>query len=352
MNNDLRYLLHGLILVVTILIIQTMFSTAAVAQNNYDETFAQGQLGKTASPMSLSNLDGTEAFLDFKGKPTVVISIHEFRINRLADFQTFYDKYKKVINFYIVCYSDSERVKQVFSSHGFTMPVLLDNKEEFINKHNSWLPSMLITDKSGIIRYNSTAFIDIQSLDDYMGKMLENNVEDLPEILKNPFHYKQAAPPELNIGDVVTNERFYDFEGNYITINYSDKPTILLFWAGFNGQDALDRTLPVIQEVYQNRGSTANFYTVNFTDGSERAKGILDSYNITVPSLRDRYPTVTIKYTYALSTFVIIDKNGVIRFRPKKIDAEQLETIIDSLNSPDDAALAEKAQNIDVAEAS
>jgi hypothetical protein len=39
-------------------------------------------------------------------------------------------------------------------------------------------------------------------------------------------------------------------------------------------------------------------------------------------------------------------------FDLKKIDSEQLETIIDSLNSPDDAALAEKAQNIDVAEAS
>jgi hypothetical protein len=37
--------------------------------------------------------------------------------------------------------------------------------------------------------------------------MLANNVEDLPEILKNPFHYKQAVPPELTIGDIVTNER-------------------------------------------------------------------------------------------------------------------------------------------------
>jgi hypothetical protein len=59
-----------------------------------------------------------------------------------------------------------------------------------------------------------------------------------------------------------------------------------------------------------------------------------------------------LKYTYALSNFVIIDKNGVIRFRPKRIDAEQLETIIDSLNSPYDAAFAEKVQNIDVVEAS
>ena len=62
MNHDLRYLLRGLILVVAILIIQPMFSMAAVAQNNYDETFAQGQLGTTASPMSLSNLDGTEGY--------------------------------------------------------------------------------------------------------------------------------------------------------------------------------------------------------------------------------------------------------------------------------------------------
>jgi len=308
---------------------------------------AQVQPGETALSITLPNMQGTSTTIGFKGKPTVMVSLHELRINKLADFQKFYDKYKQSVNFYIVCHSDKEIVQQLLDNYRFTMPVLLDNQKEYVNRFNKVLPSMLIVDGNGIVRYNGTSFVEEQSLDRYTDELIANKLTSLPVIMLDPPNYVQQAPPSMRIGDVVTDEHLYDSDGNYIAIKYTGKPTVLLFWAGFNSVQALERTLPVIQAVYQSRGSDANFYTVSFSSSPEQAQKVLNSYNVTVPSLFDKYPTVNLKYTYSCPAFVIIDQNGVMRYRPvKSINVEQLETIIDSLNSPNDTVLSEKVQHL------
>ncbi|MBU2700438.1 hypothetical protein Ga0466249_001530 [Sporomusaceae bacterium BoRhaA] len=341
---------QGLSIIIGIILFGAIISNhmhAVGAPAPISDEFAQVQPGETALPITLPNMQGTNTIIGFKGKPTVIISLHEFRINRLTGFQEFYDKYKQLINFYIVCHSDKEIVQQLFDTYGFTMPVLLDNKKEYVNSFNIGLPSMLIVDKSGIIRYNGTAFVDEQSLDGYTVELIADKIKSLPVIMLDPPNYAQPAPPSMKIGDVVTDERLYDIDGNYITIKYTGKPTVLLFWAGFNSSQTLDIALPVIQAAYQSRGNEANFYSINFASRPEQAQKVLNSYNITVPSLFDKYPTVNLKYTHSCPTFVIIDQSGVVRYRPvRSISVEQLETIIDSLNSPNDTVLAEKVQHI------
>jgi peroxiredoxin len=349
MQQGFRYLLIGLIIVVTILSGQQRSVVASPAPNS--DEFAQIQPGEAAVTVTLPNLQGNNVTIDFKGRPTVIVSLHEFRINRLTELQTFYDKNKQSMNFYIVCHSDAESVQKVFSTCGFTMPVLLDDKREFMKTFNVSLPSMVISDKHGITQYNGTAFVKIESLNDYIDKLSADNTKEPPKLLLDPPNYAQPAPPTMKIGDVVHDERLYDMEGNYITIKFSDKPTVLLFWAGFNSSVALDRTFPVIQEAYQTRGNKANFYIVNFGSHPEQVQEVLNGYNITVPSLLDKYPRVNLKYTASCPTFVIIDQNGAIRFRPQKtIDTEQLEAIIDSLNSPDNEVLKAAVKDINAVE--
>ena len=328
-KNFARYLIIGMLLIGGILNgNQLVFAAPAPSSDE----FAQVKVGESAVPITFPNIQGRNVTIDFKRKPTVIVSLNEFRINRLMSFQEFYNKYNKAVNFYIVCHSDSKIVQQVINSNGIIMPILIDSKNEFLNNFNSGLPSMLIVDKQGIVRYNGTAFIDVASLNVYMDELMADKPKNLPTLLLDPPNYAQPAPPLMNIGDVITDEHLYDVEGNYIAIKYSGKPTVLLFWAGFNAPQALDKTIPVIQGAYESRGSKANFYTVNFASNPEQAQIILNSYNSTVPSLFDKYPRVNLKYTYSCPTFVIIDQNGVIRYRPSGvISLEQLEELIDSL---------------------
>ncbi|MCE5285508.1 MAG: hypothetical protein LLG02_06645 [Pelosinus sp.] len=51
--------------------------------------YAQVKAGEAAPLLNLPNLQGTNVSLVSKGKPTVIIAIHEFRIKRLADFQKY-----------------------------------------------------------------------------------------------------------------------------------------------------------------------------------------------------------------------------------------------------------------------
>ena len=349
MKQSLRCLLIGLVVIITILNSPQSLVAAAIAPNS--DEFAQIQPGEAAISVTLPNLQGNNVTIEFKGRPTVIVSLHEFRINRLTELQAFYDKNKQAINFYIVCHSDADKAQRVFSSYGFTMPVLLDNNREFMNSFNTSLPSMIIADKHGVVQYNGTAFVQTESLNEFIDKIATDNMKELPKLLLDPPNYARPAPPVMKLGDVVPDERLYDIDGNYITIKYSDKPTVLLFWAGFNSPAALDRTLPVIQEAYQNRGNEANFYIVNFGSTPTQVQEVLNSYHITVPSLLDKYPRVNLKYTASCPTFVILDQNGAVRFRPKKsINVEQLTTIIDSLNSPDNEALKEAVKDINAVE--
>ncbi|SFL75326.1 TlpA family protein disulfide reductase [Pelosinus propionicus] len=328
-KNLVRYLIIGMLLIGGILDgKQLVFAAPAPSSDE----FAQVKIGESAAPITFPNMQGKNVTIDFKGKPTVIVSLHEFRIKRLLSFQEFYNKYNQAVNFYVVCHSDSKIVQQVIDTNGIILPILIDSKNEFLHNFNRALPSMLITDKQGIIRYNGTAFIDVASLNVYMNELTADKTKDLPFLLLDPPNYAQPAPPLMNIGDVITDEHLYDIEGNYITIKYSEKPTVLLFWAGFNAPQALDNTIPVIQGAYESRGNKANFYTVNFASNPEQAQIILNSYNSTVSSLYDKYPRVNLKYTYSCPTFVIIDQNGVIRYRPSGIiSLEQLEGLIDSL---------------------
>lgn len=346
MRKNLRkYLLYGLIIMGVFLCGQQERVIASSAP--ITDEYAQVKAGEMAPLISLPNLQGLKVPIVVQGKPTVIVALHEFRIKQLMNFQEFYDKNKQTINFCIVSDSNSERIQQTFTAHRFTMPVVLDNQREYIGNYNSTLPSMVIIDKNGIVKYNGTAFVDMKSLDGYIEQLMIEKKGDLLPLLFDPPNYVYPAPPSMNIGDIVTEEHFYDFENNFRNIKYNEKPTILLFWAGFNSSQTLDKTMPVIQSAYESRGSQANFYIINFSDNPTHVQETLDSYNITVPTLFDKYQEANLRYTHSFPSFIIIDQNGVVRYRPYKfINSGQLENIIDSLNSPDDAVLAETVQNI------
>jgi hypothetical protein len=96
--------------------------------------------------------------------------------------------------------------------------------------------------------------------------------------------------------------------------------------------------LPVMQAVAISRGSKANFYTVNTSGEQQAIIDVLKQYNSTVPAVRADSSNF-LKYVRALPAFVIIDQNGVLRYRPGGFPSQkELETLLDSLQEPKGAS--------------
>ena len=165
-------------------------------------------------------------------------------------------------------------------------------------------------------------------------------------ILFNTAHYciehnihLDAAPAQpknenapstlLKIGDSIEGDEFQKSDGSLSRIEYSQKPTILWFWADFTQKSKLIEMLPVLQSIYENRGDEINIYTVNISGKWETIADTMSNYSCTVPALKSRN---YLRYSRGFPCIVVIDQNGVIRFREigsMKID--ELQVLIDSI---------------------
>jgi thiol-disulfide isomerase/thioredoxin len=297
------------------------------------EQYAIVKPGEMAPVLDLFDLNGANVHIEFKNLPTVLISVNQFNdIDKLLALQKFFNKKKGAINLYFVARTGPVRAQEFFKQHGLTMPVLLESRPEFLRKYNTSAPSMVIVDKKGIVRYNSTFYIDVESLERYMECLLRDESENLPALTYIPPKKEvKTIPPVLAIGDTIYEDEFRSISGDKVHIKYLDKPTVLLFWADFNTPENLMTMLPVMQAVAKSRGNKANFYTVNTSGEQQAIIDILRQYNSTVPAVRADSSNF-LKYVRALPAFVIIDQNGVLRYRSGGFPSQkELETLLDSL---------------------
>lgn len=110
--------------------------SANAALSPVSNEYAQVKAGEEAPSISLPSFQGQNVTIIEKGKPTVLIGVHELRIKSLKSFQALYEKNKQFVNFCIASDSAPERIKQVFDLYGIKIPVVIDNHRDYLGSYN------------------------------------------------------------------------------------------------------------------------------------------------------------------------------------------------------------------------
>lgn len=302
---------------------------AVPAENNS----AVVKVGQIAPKLVFPQVDEQVGNLDFKtGIPTVILSIRGSEdMEKLQEFQKFYELYKERIHLYVITGGDREEVIKRFKTKNLTLPVIMDSTIHFIRKYNNGVPAMMITDGEGKVVYNSSFFIEINSLERYMDKLIAGETE-LPNLSFVPPVQKHFEPKTIKLGTVLTKEKFKDLDDNDVEIVYGGKPTVLLFWLSITTPENLEKYMGVMEESVRKNGNKANFYTVVASGKKEFVLKVLDEHHSTIPALVGS--EVFLNYSLAFPSIVIIDAQGVLRYRPVAANPEELQRLLDECQTP------------------
>ncbi|SEP41222.1 tetratricopeptide repeat protein [Propionispora vibrioides] len=321
------------LLVLFILLFGIFNSKPVFALQAGDVVPAQGpygiKVGQIAPDLILPELSEQDSNLDFKaGKPTIIISLHTGEyMNKLQEFQKVYDTYKDKVRFFIITSGDRQEVEKTYKKNNVTIPVIIDSTIHFIRKYNGSVPSMMITNGEGKIVYNNLIHVEMNSFMQYIDKLVFGE-EPLPGMKFAPDAREVPKVPQLmKLGTVLTKENFKDLDDNDFEVDYHSEPTVLFFWKDFSSPDTLEREMPIIEKLYMENRGKINFYTIVSARKKDFVIRTLAEHHCTVPTLFDT--GTALGYTYSFPAIVVVDGQGILRFRPRTIDAVSLQKIID-----------------------
>jgi len=284
--------------------------------------------GDIAPDLDLYDLNGNLKHISLKNSSTIMISLYTLNgdVNKIKQLANSYAK-RKDIKLLFVVRDEAEYVKVFLMKHDLDIPVYFERKKEFSTKYNAGVPSMVIIDKRGIVRYNNTFWVDINSIDIFLENIISGKGDQTPKLLySSPKEVKREVPNLINIGEKVPADVFRDLEGSPVKLEYKGKPTVIFYWMSFTNEKFLNEMLPVMQKVYEANGNKANFYTINGSGGRQNTMNRLDRYYSSFPTL---VGGDFLQYSRSFPALIIIDNNGVLRYRPDKFpNAEDLEVVL------------------------
>lgn len=323
----------GVFILGTIWSNQTAFALEAGDPIPAEGNSAVVKVGQIAPKLVLPEVNEQDGNLDFKtGVPTVMLSVRGSEdMEKLQEYQKFYENYKDQIHFYAITSGNREEKIKLFKENNLTIPIVIDSTIHFIRKYNNSVPAMMITDGEGKVTYNSSFHIDMNSLTRYMDKLIAGE-QELPRLSFIPPVQQHFQPKTMKLGTVLTKEEFKDLDGNGIEITYRDKPTVLLFWMNFSQPKTLEKYIAVMEESFSRNREKANFYTVVNTTKKEFVLRVLEEHNSTILPLVDT--GVSLNYTLSFPSIVIIDAQGVLRYRPVSANSEELQRLLDDSQNP------------------
>lgn len=284
--------------------------------------------GDIAPDLELYDLSGNLKHISFKNSPTIIISLHTLNgdVSKIKQLANSYSE-RKDIKLLFVVRDEAEYVKVFLLKHDLDIPVYFEQKKEFSTKYNALLPSLVIIDKKGYVRYNNTFCVDINSVEGFLGSINSGNGDKTPQILySSPKEVKREVPKLINVGEKVPVDVFRNLEGDPVKLDYKGKPTVIFYWMSFSNEKFLNEMIPVMQKVYESKGNKANFYTINGSGDRRPTMIKLDGYYSSFPTL---VGGDFLQYTHRFPALVIIDKNAILRYRPDKFPtAEELEEVL------------------------
>lgn len=287
--------------------------------------------GDIAPDLELYDLRGNLQQVSFKNTPTLIVSLYTLNgdVNKIKQLAHSYSKHKD-LNLLFVVRDEAEYVNVFLVKHDLDIPVYFERKKEFARKYNAGVPSMVIVDKNGIVRYNNTFFVELNSVDSYLENLISGNGDQPPKLVYSaPKEVKQEVPKLVNIGETVPADVFRDLEGSPVKLEYKEKPTVIFYWMSFTNEKFLNEMIPVMQKVYEAKGDKANFYTINGSGDRRGTMNRLDRYYSSFPVLVGGQ---FLQYSRSFPFLMIIDKNGVLRYKPSKFpNAEVLEEVLSTI---------------------
>lgn len=286
------------------------------------------KVGDIAPNLELYDLNGNLKHILSKNSPTIMISLYTLNgdVNKIKQLVNSYSK-RKDIKLIFVVRDEVEYIKVFLMKHDLDIPVYIERKKEFSTKYNAGVPSMVIIDKNGIVRYNNTFWLDINSINSFLENLISGKGDQTPQLLySSPKEFKREVPKLINVGEKVPADVFRDLEGSPVKLEYKEKPTVIFYWMSFTNEKFLTEMIPVMQKVYEAKGNQASFYTINGSGERRATMNILDRYYSSVPTL---VGGDFLQYSRSFPALVIIDKNSILRYKPAKFpNAEELEEIL------------------------
>jgi len=120
-------------------------------------------------------------------------------------------------------------------------------------------------------------------------------------------------------------------EGKRITAGQSGKVTVINFWATWC--PLCREEMPELNKFAKRYQQSLLFYAVNIQEGSDKVGEFINTNNYTITTLLDSDGTVARNFRIsALPTTIVIDKDGLIKFRKSgSVTMSELEEIIKGL---------------------
>jgi hypothetical protein len=132
------------------------------------DRFTKARVGTSAPVLPITNLNGGDATLAIN-QPTVLLYLNHYQNEiDLNQYNDLCNKWKGKVNVCIIADSKNEDLNKIFDIPKLTVPILLDKKSEYRGIYNQVDPSLVIIDDQGIIRYNSSPFVIIKEIDNYL----------------------------------------------------------------------------------------------------------------------------------------------------------------------------------------
>ncbi len=270
--------------------------------------------GNLAPALDLYNLNGDLKHIVFNNSPTIIVSLYTLNgvSNKIEQLVNLY-KDQNYIKLLFIVRDEPEYVKVWLMKHECNIPVYFERGKEFSTKYNIGVPAMVIIDEHGIVRYNNMLWVDLDSVDSFMQKLLLGKEKTEPHLLYSaPKKNKKEVPDLLDIGAKVPNDVFRDLEGNALRLDYVGKTTAIFYWMGFTNDKFLDEMMPFMQKIYEEKGEKVNVYTINGSGSRRLTMNTLDRYYTSFPTLLGGE---FLQYSRSFPSFIVIDGNGILRYR-------------------------------------
>lgn len=135
------------------------------------------------------------------------------------------------------------------------------------------------------------------------------------------------------VGDRAPSITVKDAAGKTVTIQPAkdQKIYVLNFWATWCPPCRAE--LPELQKFAREKDQDVTFYAINLQESPEKVQGFLQDMGVQVPVLLDQKGSTTRPYYLKyIPTTVIVDKQGIIRFRKSGgVTNQELKQILDGL---------------------
>lgn len=119
--------------------------------------------------------------------------------------------------------------------------------------------------------------------------------------------------------------------GNPVAIAYKGKVTVINFWATWC--PPCREEMPEMDKFAAQYSGTVAFYAVNIQEPASKVSEFMQTHNYKMPVLLDHDGTIGRQFRVsAIPTTVIVDKNGIIKYRkPGGVTFAEIENITKGL---------------------